>query len=185
MADGDHDDTQFAVLTVLPPETTDDTERRIQGITTERFRLLESTHSAAPTVTPDDRVAVTTTDSDPTTRQLTYEALSHDAQDRLEPTIESIITQNEQRFIGFYNDAQPISLRRHQLDLLPTIGEGRREAIMRERERRPFEDFTDLETRVDGLTTPHAILAERIITEHRSENVKYALFVDRSSPDHH
>lgn len=178
MADGDHDDTQLAVLTVLPPDTTDDNERRIQGITTDRFRLLEYTHSVDTTVSPGDRVAVTTADPEATPRQLTYESLSQDAQDRLEPTIESIIIQHEQRFIDYYNNAQPISLRRHQLDLLPTIGEGRRETIMRERERRPFEDFTDLETRVDGLTNPHAILAERILTELRGDNVKYALFVD-------
>lgn len=178
MADGDHDDTQLAILTVLPPETTDDPDRRIQGVTTDRFTLLECARSADTTVALGERVPINIDAQDATPRQLTYETLSHDAQERLESTIEAIITRNEQRFINYYNDAQPISLRRHQLDLLPGIGQHRREAILRQRDRQPFEDFDDLDTRVDGLSTPHTPLAKRVLTELQDDDVTYTFFVE-------
>jgi putative nucleotide binding protein len=178
MSNGDHD-THLAVLTVLPPETTDEDERRIQGVGTDHFTLLEGTFHEETTVAPGDRVATTDDEQGPLTSltRLTYETLSQDAQDRLEATVESIISTNEQRFIDYYNTAQPISLRRHQLDLLPGIAESRRNAIIRKRERRPFENFADLEDRVERLKNPQAILAERVLTELR-DDVKYTLLVE-------
>jgi putative nucleotide binding protein len=179
MSNGDHD-THLAVLTVLPPGTTDEAEPRIQGVGTDHFTLLEGALHEEATVVPGDRVATTDDEQGPLTSltRLTYETLSQDAQDRLEATIESIISTNEQRFIDYYNTAQPISLRRHQLDLLPGIGESRRNAIIRQRERRPFENFDDLEDRVTQLGEPHAILAERVLTELQEDDVKYTLLVE-------
>jgi putative nucleotide binding protein len=179
MGTGDHE-TRLAVLTVLPPETTDDDERRIQGIGTDHFTLLEGTLHDDTTVAPGERVALTDDEQGPhaaVTQRLTYETLSQDAQDRLKATVESIIVANEQRFIDYYNDAQSISLRRHQLDLLPGIAESRRNAIIRQRERQPFADFDDLAARIERLRDPHASLAERVLTE-LQDDVKYTLFVE-------
>ena len=179
MGNSDHE-THLAVLTVLPPETTDETDHRIHGIGTDRFTLLEGTLTEDATVVPGDRVALTDDEQGPhaaVTQRLTYETLSQDAQDRLKATVESIITANEQRFVEYYNDAQPISLRRHQLDLLPGIAESRRETILRQRKRRPFADFDDLAARIEQLREPHTILAERVLTELQDE-VKYTLFVE-------
>jgi putative nucleotide binding protein len=179
MDNGDHE-THLAILTVLPPETTDDDERRIQGVGIAHFTLLECALHDNTTVAPGDRVALTDDEQGPhaaVTQRLTYETLSQDAQDRLEATVESIIIANEQRFIDYYNDAQPISLRRHQLDLLPGIAESRRNTIIRQRERQPFADFDDLEDRIEQLRDPHASLAERVLTE-LQDDVKYTLFVE-------
>jgi putative nucleotide binding protein len=179
MDTSDHD-THLAVLTILPPETTDDDERRIQGVGTDHFTLLECALHDETTVAPGNRVALTDDEQGPyasVTQRLTYETLSQDAQDRLEATVESIIIANEQRFIDYYNDAQPISLRRHQLDLLPGIAESRRNAIIRQRERQPFADFDDLVARIEQLRDPHASLAERVLTE-LQDDVKYTLFVE-------
>jgi putative nucleotide binding protein len=97
----------------------------------------------------------------------------------LEATIEEIIANNEQRFIDFYNNAQPIGLRKHQLDVLPEIGNKRREAIIDERRQGPFADFVDLEARVDGLHDPQTLLVERVLTELREvEEVRYKLLVN-------
>jgi putative nucleotide binding protein len=179
MSNGEND-THLAVLTVLPPETTDEDEQRIQGVGTDHFTLLEGALNEDATVAPGDRVATTDDEQGPVTSltRLTYDTLSQDAQDRLEPTIESIIQTNEQRFIDYYNDAQPLSLHRHQLDLLPRIGETRRETIIRNRDRRPFEDFDDLEDRVDQLGNPQSILTERVLTELKDDDVKYTLLVE-------
>lgn len=179
MGNDDHE-THLAVLTVLPPET-DTNEQRIHAIGTDYFTLLEGTLPADATVTPGDRVTTTDNHQGPTTsitRRLTYDTLSQDAQDRLTPTIESIILANEHRFLDYFNDAQPISLRRHQLDLFPGIAETLRESIIHQRKQQPFADFDDLEHRVDNVRNPHTILTERVLTELHDDDVTYTLLLD-------
>jgi putative nucleotide binding protein len=86
---------------------------------------------------------------------------------------------NEQQFIDFYNNAQPICLRKHQLDVLPGVGDTRRERIIDERRRGPFADFAELEARVDSLHDPQTLLVERVLTELREvEEVRYKLLVN-------
>lgn len=65
-------------------------------------------------------------------RRLTNQTLTQAAQDRLTET-GGIIAANEGRFIDVYNNAQPIGLREHQLDVLPGIGDKRPERIVNER----------------------------------------------------
>ncbi|MFB6297765.1 MAG: DUF655 domain-containing protein, partial [Salinirussus sp.] len=76
----------------------------------------------------------------------------------------------------FYNEAQPITLRLHQLNLLPGIGKKLRNSILDERKRRPFGSFDDLESRISGLHDPEGVLVERIIEEIREEDLKYRIF---------
>jgi putative nucleotide binding protein len=110
---------------------------------------------------------------------LTYQTLTQAAQNRLEATIEDITTANEQRFIDFYNNAQPIGLRKHQLDVLAGIGDTRRERIIDERRQGRFEDFADLEARVDSLHESQTLLVERVLTElEEAEEVRYKLLVN-------
>ena len=112
-------------------------------------------------------------------RPVEYTDLSSGAQSELEYVIEDLIEEEEQRFVDFYNDAQPITLRLHQLNLLPGIGKKLRNGILEERKRGPFESFEDLEERVSGLHDPDEILAERILEELREEDLKYKIFVGR------
>jgi putative nucleotide binding protein len=141
--------------------------------------LLELAVAADADLSPGDRVAVESEDSVGVHRRLTYQTLTQAAQDRLEATIGDIITANEQRFIDFYNNAQPIGLRKHQFDLLAGIGDARRERIIGERRRGPFADFADLETRVDSLHEPQTLLVERVLTElEEAEEVRYKLLVN-------
>jgi putative nucleotide binding protein len=79
--------------------------------------------------------------------------------------------------VDFYNDAQPITLQLHQLNLLPGIGKKLRNNILEERKRGPFESFEDLGSRVSGLHNPKEVLVERILEELREEDLKYRTFV--------
>lgn len=108
-----------------------------------------------------------------------YEALSSNAQSELEYAIEDIIDADERRFVDFYNDAQPITLRLHQLNLLPGIGEKLRNNILDERKRQPFETFDDLKERVSGLHDPKELLRKRIVEEMTEEDTKYRIFVTK------
>jgi putative nucleotide binding protein len=79
--------------------------------------------------------------------------------------------------VDFYNDAQPITLRLHQLNLLPGIGKKLRNNVLDERKRGPFESFAELEERVSGLHRPREVLVERILEELREDDLKYKTFV--------
>ncbi|RQG91154.1 DUF655 domain-containing protein [Natrarchaeobius halalkaliphilus] len=108
-----------------------------------------------------------------------YDDLSSGAQTELEYVVQDIVEEDEERFVDFYNDAQPITLRLHQLNLLPGIGKKLRNGILDERKRKPFESFEELTERVSGLHDPDDILVERILEELRDDDLKYQTFVGR------
>jgi putative nucleotide binding protein len=114
-------------------------------------------------------------------RQVDYEELSNGARSELEYVVEDVVAANEGRFVDFYNDAQPITLRLHQLNLLPGIGKKLRNNILDQRKRGPFESFEDVEERVSGLHRPKEVLVERIIEELKDEDLKYRTFVGREA----
>jgi len=112
-------------------------------------------------------------------REVEYDDLSSGAQSELEYVVADIVEEYEERFVDFYNDAQPITLRLHQLNLLPGIGKKLRNGILDERKRKPFESFEELSERVSGLHDPDEILVERILEELRDDDLKYQTFVGR------
>ena len=112
-------------------------------------------------------------------REVEYDDLSSGAKTELEYVVEDLVEEHEQRFVDFYNDAQPITLRLHQLNLLPGIGKKLRNGILDERKRKPFESFEELSERVSGLHDPDEIIVERILEELRDDDLKYQTFVGR------
>lgn len=144
------------------------------------FRLAELTLADDADIGFSDRIQPddSTVES---THTIEFDALPNAARSELEYAIEDTIDRDEQRFVDFYNDAQPITLRLHQLNLLPGIGKKLRNSILDERKRQPFESFDDLEERVAGLHRPKEILIERIREELRDEDLKYRIFVGRDA----
>jgi len=114
-------------------------------------------------------------------REIGYDDLSRGATQELEYAVEELIDASQERFVNFYNGAGPITLRLHQLNLLPGIGKKLRNKIIDERKRAPFEDFADVADRVGGLYSPKEVLVERIVEELRDEDLKYRTFVGRES----
>jgi len=115
--------------------------------------------------------------------EIDHDDLSGGAESELEYVIREIVESEEDRFVDFFNDAQPITLRLHQLNLLPGIGEKLRNSIIDERKRKPFESFEELEGRVNGLHDAQDILVERIMEEIREEDLKYRLFARREDAE--
>jgi putative nucleotide binding protein len=166
------------MLTERPPDRDEDDSRYVQAVGESGFMLLELVATEDADLTPGDRLTVESEPFTDVNRRLTYHTLTQDAQDRLKETIAAIIADNEQRFIDWYNNAQPIGLRKHQLDVLPGIGDTRRERIIDAQRQGPFADFADLETRVDSLYDPQTLLVERALTELKEvEEVRYKLLV--------
>nr|WP_256546640.1 DUF655 domain-containing protein [Halobellus ramosii] len=148
------------------------------------FRLFELTLSDDADISIGDRVVIGPTEARDAVegfKEVQYGDISNTANAELEYAIEEIVDANEQRFVDFYNDAQPITLRLHQLNLLPGIGKKLRNNVLDQRKRGPFESFEDVEERVSGLHRPKEILAERIMEELRDDDLKYKTFVGRES----
>ncbi len=108
--------------------------------------------------------------------RLPYSKLTHTAQEELEKAIETIILENEKKFVEFFNKAGPVTIRMHSLELLPGIGKKHMQEILEEREKKPFESFQDLSSRVKLLPDPVRMIKEKVLEELRGE-AKYYIFV--------
>ncbi len=108
--------------------------------------------------------------------RLPFDKLTHTAREELDKALEALIKENEARFVEFFNKAGPVTIRMHSLELLPGIGKKHMEQILEEREKKPFESFKDLESRVKLLPDPVKMIKEKIIEELEGK-AKYYLFV--------
>ena len=178
------DGNPAVVLDFLPHGKSDDDRPRYQkqalayAMGIEDFRLYEIVVGEDREVAFSDRIDVHDPDFERVT-EVEYEALPSGAQSELEYAVEDLVESEEQRFVDFYNDAQPITLRLHQLNLLPGIGKKLRNSILDERKRKPFESFEEVEERVSGLHNPEEVLVERILEELQEDDLKYRTFVRR------
>ena len=108
-------------------------------------------------------------------RRIEYEDLTATGKSQLESVIKEIIIEKEQEFINFFNKCGAISIRQHQLELLPGIGKKHTEEIKKEREKKLFESFKDIQERVSLIPDPIHILVIRILDEIK-HTTKYYLF---------
>lgn len=179
------DETTAIVLDYLAHgRGSDDRARFDQGplahaIDVDRFRLYELVLDDDAGVTIGDTVSLRPREeSIEEFREIAYDDLSGGAASELEYVVEEAIEADPERFVRVYNEAQPITLRLHQLNLLPGIGDKLRDDILDARKRSPFTDFEDLDERVSGLHDPPGIIRDRVLEELRGDDVKYALYRD-------
>lgn len=109
--------------------------------------------------------------------KLSFGKISETAQNFLQDYIEKQITLDEKKFVDFFNNCQPINTRLHQLELLPGFGKKHTEAILEERQKKPFESLEELKTRVSNLPDPKSAIVKRILEELKGEERHY-LFIN-------
>ncbi|WP_435063872.1 DUF655 domain-containing protein [Halobaculum sp. EA56] len=187
---GDEDAVHAYILEYLPHGRADDDRpqhRRTPvayALGERDFRLFEFELTDDAEFGIDDRVQIEpeTAPGIERARRVDYDDLNRGARQELEYVVEDIVEANERRFVDFYNDAEPITLRLHQLNLLPGIGKKLRNNVLDERKRGPFESFEELTERVSGLHDPKGTLVERIMEELRDDDLKYRIFVGVDAP---
>ncbi|MFL6370606.1 MAG: DUF655 domain-containing protein [Nitrososphaeraceae archaeon] len=96
--------------------------------------------------------------------RLEYKDISQSAKNELTNIIEKIVIANEKRFVDYINMAPPVTPRIHALELIPGIGKTYMMTIIKERDKKKFESFADIQERV-GLRDPAKLIAKRIIDE--------------------
>jgi putative nucleotide binding protein len=109
--------------------------------------------------------------------KLAFDKISENAQKFLQEHIEKQIGLDEKRFVDFFNNAQPINTRLHQLELIPGMGKKHTKAILEEREKKPFESFEDLKNRITNLPDPRTAIVKRVLEELKGED-RHPLFVN-------
>ncbi len=149
-----------------------------QGIGKIRFGLLELAPKKGISLQPGQEVYLGEGKRDEIHHiigKLSYSRLTETAKTEVKFILEKLIKENEQRFIQFFNEAGPINMRRHYLELLPGVGKKHMWEIIEQRKEKPFENFEDIKSRVKLLPDPEKLVMKRIISEFE-ENDNYHIF---------
>ncbi|RLI85635.1 MAG: DUF655 domain-containing protein [Archaeoglobales archaeon] len=107
-------------------------------------------------------------------RKLRYDELTATAKSELPYVLEQMVKLQEDRFVEFFNKADAITTKLHQLELLPGIGKKTMWAIIDERRKEHFKNFEDIAKRIK--INPEKCIVQRIIYELQNPNTKYKLF---------
>jgi putative nucleotide binding protein len=104
--------------------------------------------------------------------------LTETTKSQLMEFIEKQISEDEKKFLDFFNVAEAINTRLHQFELLPGFGKKHTESILEERNKKPFESFNDLKERVANLPDPRKAIEKRMVEEITGRE-KYHLFLGK------
>ncbi len=145
-----------------------------QAIGCEKFSLLELIPKPNPNIEIHEKVYIGPGKRDKikTVKKLQYENLTATSRIELEYTIKEIIENDEEKYVQFFNTAEPLSTRLHKLELLPGIGEKTMWAILEARKEKPFESYEDIKTRVPALPDPVTMITNRVLQELNTGIVK-------------
>ena len=102
--------------------------------------------------------------------------LTETAKSSLSFVIEDLVKKNEKKFVDFFNNAQPINARRHQIELIPGIGKKHMWEIIKAREEKPFESFEDIKNRIKLMPDPEKAIVKRLLLELEGTE-KHNLFI--------
>ena len=139
-----------------------------QAIGLEHFVLLELVPKKGIHVQPFEEVYIGEGKRDKIHHiigKMPLSKLTATAKSEMEFVIKDIVKKNEKKFIDFFNKAQPLSTRMHQLELLPGLGKKHMWQVIEARQEKLFESFADLKNRVKLMPDPEKILVKRILQE--------------------
>ncbi len=108
--------------------------------------------------------------------RLHREKLTEQAKTQLQTFVEKVVKEREQEFVEFFNKAEAINKRIHQIELLPGIGKKHMQEILDKRKENGFASFEDMKQRIQNLPDPEKAVEKRIIQE-LTNMERYNLFV--------
>jgi putative nucleotide binding protein len=108
--------------------------------------------------------------------RIATEKLTSTARNELPHIIKGVVDKEADKFIEFFNKAQPLSMRMHQLELMPGLGKKHMWEVLEARKAKPFENFEDMKVRVKLIPDPKGMVVKRILSELEG-NEKYMIFV--------
>ncbi len=151
-----------------------------QAIGKTRFVLLELVPKKGISLQPHEEVYIGEGKRDKIHHiigRLPASKLTATAESELEFIIKDLVEKNEPKFVEFFNKAQPLTTRMHQLELLPGLGKKHMWEIIEKREEKEFENFEDIKKRVRLMPDPQKTVIKRIMAE-ISGTEKHRLFTE-------
>ncbi len=109
--------------------------------------------------------------------RISFRDLTSNSLSELEEVIGKIVEGQKEKYLAFFNTSRAISLRRHQLELLPGMGKKHMLAVLDEREKKPFATLEEIPQRVKGVPDPVKSIVKRIVEELEGPEDKHYLFV--------
>lgn len=148
----------------------------VQAMGTDRFTILELVPKKDMHLQPLQRIYIGDQHREEihhVNGKIPSEKLTATAQSELPHVVKLIIEEKPEKFIGFYNNAQPLSIRTHSLELLPGVGKKHMQEILDARSDKPFESFEDIKTRVKLISDPEKLVINRILSEIKGLEKQY------------
>ena len=108
--------------------------------------------------------------------RLHREKLTEAAKSQLQEFVEKLVSGKDKKFLEFFNKAEAINKRIHQIELLPGFGKKHMQEILKQRQEKEYESFSDMKKRIQNLPDPKKAIEKRIIQE-LTEFERYRLFV--------
>lgn len=152
----------------------------VQAIGKEHFTLLELVPKKGVFVQPYEAVYIGEGKRERIHHilgKLPLDRLTQTAKSEIEFVIQDIVGKNEKRFVAFFNQAQPLTTRMHQIELLPGVGKKHMWEIIEQRKEKPFASFEDVKSRIKLMPDPKRAVIKRIIKEVIGGE-KHRLFAD-------
>jgi putative nucleotide binding protein len=166
-------DEYAKVLDFLEHGKGDDRDERVaQVIGTENYTLLELVMREGHRPKGGEEVYIGDGDREKVEfikQRIEYDDLTGSAQSELKYVLQSLIKENEEDFVEFFNNATPVTPRRHAFELLPGIGSKHMQKLIDEREKGNFESLEDVKERVPSVPDPAEAVQERILQEMKGE----------------
>jgi putative nucleotide binding protein len=108
--------------------------------------------------------------------RLRVDNLTETAKIQLQDFVEIYVGEHELEFVKFFNNAQAINTRLHQLELLPGFGRKHTQELLNARNEKTFESFEEIKQRAKSVPDPKKAVEKRIIEE-LTKNPRQILFV--------
>jgi putative nucleotide binding protein len=159
----------------------------VQGLGKDHLVLLELVPKKDIKLQPNDEVYIGEGKREKIHHivgKLEFEKLTATAASVLKEVVHDTVHQKPDRFIEFFNKAQPLTTRMHQLELLPGVGKKHMWEIIDARDEKPFDSFDDIKKRVKLMPDPEKAIIKRVMAELSGEE-KHKIFVgifDRENP---
>jgi putative nucleotide binding protein len=150
-----------------------------QAIGVKTFSLLELIPRRGVTLATKEKVYIGPEKRDKIyyiAGRLHREKLTETAKIQLQEFVEGVVGEQEKKFVEFFNNAQAINLRLHQLELLPGFGKKHTKEVLEARQEKLFESFEDIRSRVKNIPDPRKAVEKRFIEE-LTERQRFNLFV--------
>lgn len=108
--------------------------------------------------------------------RLPKDKLTENAKIQMQEFIEKLVIDKEKEFVAFFNKAEAINTRIHQLEMLPGFGKKHTTEILKSREEKEFDSFDDIKKRLPNIPDPKKAVEKRIMEELMEEQ-RHNLFV--------